>query len=94
MNCVSDLSMRQPATFLVMLTCAILMTSSQSKAKTGLAKSEQEAVGAMCKRLIDAGRLRYLEERGFSARLHRYVDKSLSLENVALVVTRSATVCE
>ena len=31
MGCVCDPSMRQPATFCFMLTCAVLMTSSQSK---------------------------------------------------------------
>ena len=54
--------------------------------RTGLSKQEQEEVGAMCKRLIDAGRLDYLQKHGFDATLQVYVDKAMSLENVALVV--------
>jgi tRNA:m4X modification enzyme len=55
--------------------------------RTGLTKREQEAVGRQCKRLLDAGRLKYLQANGFAARLQVYIDRALSLENVVLIAT-------
>lgn len=40
-----------------------------------------------CKRLIDAGRVHYLKSKGYETKLVTYIDKSVSLENVALVAT-------
>jgi hypothetical protein len=56
-------------------------------ARTGLSKQGQEEVGRLCKRLLDTGRIRFLEANGFSARLQVYIDRALSLENVVLVAT-------
>jgi tRNA:m4X modification enzyme len=56
-------------------------------ARTGLSKQGQEEVGRLCKRLLDTGRIKYLEANGFSARLQVYIDRALSLENVVLVAT-------
>lgn len=55
--------------------------------RTGLTKSEQEEVGRLCKKLINVGRVRFLEQHGYTAKLQQYVDRSLSLENVVLVAT-------
>ena len=46
---------------------------------------EREDIGRQCKRLIDIGRMAYLEGLGFKPRLVYYVDRELSLENIALV---------
>ncbi|XP_015763355.1 PREDICTED: tRNA:m(4)X modification enzyme TRM13 homolog [Acropora digitifera] len=48
---------------------------------------EREEIGRQCKRLIDAGRLWYLESRDFCARLALYVNSTVSLENVVLLAT-------
>lgn len=49
--------------------------------------SEREEIGRHCKRLIDAGRLWYLESHDFNARLAFYVDSTVSLENAVLLAT-------
>jgi hypothetical protein len=41
----------------------------------------------VCKRLIDLGRVLYLRERGYDARLVRYTSHHVSPENVALIAT-------
>jgi hypothetical protein len=41
----------------------------------------------VCKRLIDLGRVLYLRERGYDARLVRYTSHTVSPENVALIAT-------
>ncbi|XP_072045762.1 tRNA:m(4)X modification enzyme TRM13 homolog [Amphiura filiformis] len=51
----------------------------------GLGVLEREDIGRQCKRLIDLGRMAYLQDFGFKSQLVYYVDKELSLENVALV---------
>ncbi|KAF9921095.1 tRNA:m(4)X modification enzyme TRM13 [Linnemannia zychae] len=45
----------------------------------------REMLGRQCKRLLDVGRMRYLNENGFDAELVYYVDKETSLENLALM---------
>ena len=47
----------------------------------------KEAIGLKCKRLIDLGRVAYLEERGLDARLVYFVEKATSLENVMIIAT-------
>lgn len=49
-----------------------------------LSPSERESVGRLCKLLIDRGRVDYLQSRGFSGRLSRYVSSEVTLENVLL----------
>jgi tRNA:m4X modification enzyme len=48
---------------------------------------ERESIGYKCKRVIDAGRAKYLEQFGFDAKLVYYVDSATSLENCALIAT-------
>ncbi|KAI8640890.1 methyltransferase TRM13-domain-containing protein [Parasitella parasitica] len=48
---------------------------------------ERENIGYKCKRVIDAGRAKYLEQFGFDVRLVYYVDSAASLENCALIAT-------
>jgi tRNA:m4X modification enzyme len=57
----------------------------------GWTPTEREQMGRACKRLLDYGRVLFLQERGFDARLVEYTDKAISLENVALVVRRVTT---
>jgi tRNA:m4X modification enzyme len=55
---------------------------------SGLSHANREILGYKTKRLIDTGRLNYLqEELDFNVELVKYVDKSVSLENVALIAT-------
>ncbi len=49
----------------------------------------RERLGLQCKRLLDIGRVRYLQEHGFDAELVYYVDKDTSLENLALMAVPS-----
>ncbi|CAF3479356.1 unnamed protein product [Rotaria socialis] len=48
---------------------------------------EQENIGLKAKRILDWGRIEYLDENGFSAHLKVYVSKSITLENIALIAT-------
>ncbi|CAG8486027.1 15227_t:CDS:10 [Gigaspora rosea] len=47
--------------------------------------SSREALGYKCKRILDYGRLKYLQENGFDVELIYYVESSTSLENLALM---------
>ncbi|EDO46123.1 predicted protein [Nematostella vectensis] len=53
----------------------------------GLSIADREEIGRQCKRLLDAGRVWYLREKGFNTSLAYYVDSSVSLENVVLLAT-------
>ena len=54
--------------------------------RLGLDEAARENIGRKAKRIIDIGRLKYLEEQaGLSYRLKSYVDTSVSLENVMLI---------
>ncbi|CAL1292159.1 unnamed protein product [Larinioides sclopetarius] len=55
--------------------------------RLNLKHEEREVIGMQCKRLIDAGRIQFLKDEGYDARLITYIDKSVSLENVALLAT-------
>ncbi|KAI8375664.1 methyltransferase TRM13-domain-containing protein [Choanephora cucurbitarum] len=46
---------------------------------------ERTAIGLKCKRLLDVGRVKYLESFGFDVKLTYYVDLNTSLENCALI---------
>lgn len=50
-----------------------------------LPRERKIAVGQLCKRLIDAARLRWLRRQGFEASLLKYVPSSVSGENRLLV---------
>ncbi|XP_075414923.1 tRNA:m(4)X modification enzyme TRM13 homolog [Tenrec ecaudatus] len=49
-----------------------------------LTVGEKKRIGHLCKLLIDQGRVRYLEQKGFSPALQYYTDPLVSLENVLL----------
>ncbi|AET37804.1 tRNA:m4X modification enzyme Ecym_2047 [Eremothecium cymbalariae DBVPG len=55
---------------------------------TGLSVRERERLGEIARRVIDEGRCAYFRERGYDVRLFRYCDSSVTLENVAMLVTR------
>ncbi|NXX87208.1 TRM13 enzyme, partial [Urocolius indicus] len=60
-------------------------TESGSAALQGvLSVEERKEIGQLCKRLIDHGRLQYLEQRGYRAALQHYTQPAVSLENVLL----------
>ena len=50
-----------------------------------LGPAERERVGRACKRLIDAGRLSYLDEWRYRGWMEEYVPTDVSPENVLLV---------
>ncbi|RCH92865.1 tRNA:m(4)X modification enzyme TRM13, partial [Rhizopus stolonifer] len=54
---------------------------------TGLDRAQREEIGYQCKRILDTGRVKFLEKFGFNAKLVYYVDPSTSLENCALIAT-------
>ncbi|KAJ0065585.1 hypothetical protein NL108_013493 [Boleophthalmus pectinirostris] len=51
---------------------------------------ERKRVGRLCKLLIDCGRLHYLQRKGFTGRLSRYVSSQVTLENVLLTAVPNA----
>ncbi|KAG0302249.1 tRNA:m(4)X modification enzyme TRM13 [Dissophora globulifera] len=51
----------------------------------------RERLGQQCKRLLDIGRVRYLNENGFDAELVYYVDQETSLENLALMAVPTSS---
>ncbi|KAI4872937.1 hypothetical protein NFI96_023624, partial [Prochilodus magdalenae] len=51
---------------------------------SAVSAEEREHIGRLCKMLIDHGRLRYIQQRGFKSCLRHYTSKDVSLENVLL----------
>jgi tRNA:m4X modification enzyme len=54
---------------------------------SGLSFELRKQLGYQCKRIIDIGRLRYLQEQGCDCELLYYIDEYTSSENMALVCT-------
>lgn len=54
-----------------------------------LSAEERQRIGGLCKRLIDGGRLHFLEARGFRGKLSCYASSHVTLENVLLSATSS-----
>ncbi|CAM4592508.1 unnamed protein product [Lepidochelys olivacea] len=54
-----------------------------------LTVEERKQIGRLCKLLIDQGRIRYLQQRGYNAALQYYTDSTVSLENVLLTAVPS-----
>ncbi|ORZ18833.1 methyltransferase TRM13-domain-containing protein [Absidia repens] len=52
---------------------------------SGRHHEDREKIGYQCKRVLDAGRLDYLEQHGFKVHLVYYVDPTSTLENCALI---------
>ncbi|KAJ3278658.1 tRNA:m(4)X modification enzyme TRM13 [Borealophlyctis nickersoniae] len=55
---------------------------------SGLTFAQREELGFQCKRILDVGRARFLEKKGFAVELVYYVEKATSLENLALLAVR------
>ncbi len=53
-----------------------------------LTPQQREEIGYQCKKLIDLGRVKYLESCGFDVKLVTYTTSELSLENVAFLATK------
>ncbi|XP_050951217.1 tRNA:m(4)X modification enzyme TRM13 homolog [Labeo rohita] len=51
---------------------------------------DREQIGRLCKRLIDHGRLHYLQQKGFETSLKYYTSRDVSLENVLLTAVPTA----
>ncbi|NWR13354.1 TRM13 enzyme, partial [Emberiza fucata] len=49
-----------------------------------LSVEERKELGCLCKRLIDHGRIEYLQQQGYKAALQYYTEPAVSLENVLL----------
>ncbi len=63
--------------------CIILIFSDLK-----LGKDEKKSIGLQCKRLIDTGRLKYLENHGYEAKLLYYVDSNITLEDIVLLARK------
>ena len=64
----------------------LLLQFSRRFSRLGLDEAAREDIGRKTKRIIDIGRLKYLEDvAGVCPRLKSYVDTSVSLENVMLI---------
>ncbi len=48
---------------------------------------QQEQIGLKAKRILDWGRIEYLNKNGFNAHLKVYTSKNITLENIALIAT-------
>ncbi|XP_034035179.1 tRNA:m(4)X modification enzyme TRM13 homolog isoform X2 [Thalassophryne amazonica] len=56
---------------------------------SSLSAAERERVGRLCKRLIDGGRIDFLQKKGFDGRLIHYISNQVTLENVLLTAVPS-----
>lgn len=65
--------------------------SSPSIAGQGYSPHPREAVGLLCKRLIDEGRVWFLRQLGLQAELVAYVERGVSLENMLITATAGRT---
>ena len=54
---------------------------------SGIPYDKREELGFKCKRILDVGRLLYLQNLGADARLVKYVDLSVTKENCAIIAT-------
>ncbi|NXC49705.1 TRM13 enzyme, partial [Penelope pileata] len=60
-------------------------TESSSDTLQGLLTvEERKEIGSLCKLLIDHGRIKYLQQRGYKAALQYYTESAVSLEKVLL----------
>jgi len=49
---------------------------------------EKQALGKLCKELLDYGRVQFLQKMGFKTYLTHFVPSEISLENTLLIATR------
>lgn len=57
-----------------------------------LSVEERKELGCLCKRLIDHGRIEYLQQQGYKAALQYYTEAAVSLENVLLTAVPNPSV--
>ncbi|XP_053179081.1 tRNA:m(4)X modification enzyme TRM13 homolog [Scomber japonicus] len=55
-----------------------------------LSADERQRLGRLCKRLIDCGRIHFLQRHGFTGSLTRYITSDITLENVLLTAVPSS----
>ncbi|XP_030808844.1 tRNA:m(4)X modification enzyme TRM13 homolog [Camarhynchus parvulus] len=68
-------------------------TASGSDTLQGiLSVEERKELGCLCKRLIDHGRIEYLQQQGYKAALQYYTESAVSLENVLLTAVPNPSV--
>ncbi|XP_058664089.1 tRNA:m(4)X modification enzyme TRM13 homolog isoform X1 [Ammospiza nelsoni] len=68
-------------------------TASGSDTLQGtLSVEERKELGCLCKRLIDHGRIEYLQQQGYKAALQYYTEAAVSLENVLLTAVPNPSV--
>lgn len=53
--------------------------------KWKLSLEERQEIGRKCKRIIDMGRIKYLEESGYKCDMISYIKSDVTLENVCLI---------
>lgn len=57
----------------------------------GFSNPEKQRLGRMARHILVAGRVAYLRERGFDARVVQYVEEATSPENLLLLATKLST---
>ncbi|XP_065672484.1 tRNA:m(4)X modification enzyme TRM13 homolog isoform X2 [Hydra vulgaris] len=63
-------------------------TYKEEDIKLKLTSEEQEEIGRICKRMIDFGRIEYVNFHGYNAQLVYYINNSITPENIALKITK------
>nr|XP_047139772.1 tRNA:m(4)X modification enzyme TRM13 homolog isoform X2 [Hydra vulgaris] len=63
-------------------------TYKEEDIKLKLTSEEQEEIGRVCKRMIDFGRIEYVNFHGYNAELVHYISNSITPENIALKITK------
>lgn len=53
--------------------------------KLKLSLEERQEIGRKCKRIIDMGRTKYLEENGYKCDMISYIKSDVTLENVCMI---------
>jgi hypothetical protein len=53
-----------------------------------LGTSRAQQLGYKARRILEEGRIRYLDANGFDAHLVRYCDNSVTFDNLAIIATR------
>ena len=67
----------------------ILMFLNYRYTRLQLDQATREEIGRQCKRMLDYGRIRYLEEvTDMEVKLKYYVDPFISLENALMIATK------
>jgi tRNA:m4X modification enzyme len=79
-----------PTEYSLILSASAWFTCNFPASVGAEVQARKRDCGWKCKRILDIGRLRYLESFGMSAFLQHYVESKYSLENVALVALNHA----